>query len=47
MFLIKSLAAIVVGALILWGYWHEDRFVEFENLLWRAAKKYVKERMKK
>jgi hypothetical protein len=43
-FIIKILATLLFGGFIVWGYWHEDKFVEFEDLLIRAIRVYFKRR---
>jgi hypothetical protein len=38
---------LIFGGLIIWGYWYEEKVIEFERLLFLAVKKYFKGRFKK
>ncbi len=46
-FIIKILATFLFGSFIVWGYWHEEKFVEFEDLLIRAIRVYFKRRQQR
>ena len=41
---IEILAVFAAASLIAWGFWHEEKFIEFEELLFEAARAYIKRR---
>jgi len=42
MFILKVLATVLVGSFIVWGYWHEDKFVQFEDRLIEKLKEKLR-----
>lgn len=33
--ILVTLAEVVFGGIIIWGFWHEEKFVEFEDKIFK------------
>ena len=37
--MITIILTFAAAGLLVWGFWHEERFIEFERAAWKAIKR--------
>ncbi len=45
--MIIIILTFAASGLLAWGFWHEEKFIEFEQAAWKAIKKAIKRRFGK